>query len=803
MDTVLDLQSPRARKARYALALGKKQFKWLLWGVAGASLVLGLGMLFVRSPAGYVILIPAALCATVGLWFRGDLQKLRPNTSPLLASPPNRVDDILVQTVLGRLRGSNLSAYDVWEAASKTNTRYFFENRYMIHPTFYDQFISKDPGSAASVWKQAEELRQQAQAEEYTEAMIIVALMRSVPDVDQLLRRIQLSLADIEEGVAWAAHLQAKRELARAKQRFGGLARDWAYGYTPLLRYLGHNISEEIQTHGFFQDTTVHGKIVEQMIGGLSSGGSTVTLVGDIGVGKTTSVYAFAERLLEDKSLPKKILYNQVVAMDATALISQATRPGELEQMVNRVLNEAYRAKNIILFFDDAYAFFTNGTGQTDISTVLQPALESGGVRLIFAVTPREWQNLASAKASIASRLQPVQVQPPNEKETIHILRDQVIFIEHRRKALFTYQALREAYKLGSRYDDSQVMPGAALNVLSGAVSLAPDGYVTADIVRSSIEASVGVKLKSVDSDESQTLLNLEDELHKHVINQKRAVNVIANALRRSRSGVGSQDRPVGTFLFLGPTGVGKTELSKALALTYFGDKDALIRVDMNQFVEPQDVARLITPMIGDQLGFLGQVRKRPFSVILLDEIEKAHPNVVNVLLQVLDEGVMRDTDNKPVSFKDAIIIATSNAGADEIRRMIEAGEDIVANESKLVDIIINRQIFAPEFINRFDEVVVFRPLTEEELVQVVDIIVAGINKTMDVQKVQVVLSEPAKKWLVHKGYDSRLGARPMRRMAQRYVENILAKRLLERSAGSGSTIQLDVPDFEQIDGQE
>jgi ATP-dependent Clp protease ATP-binding subunit ClpC len=340
----------------------------------------------------------------------------------------------------------------------------------------------------------------------------------------------------------------------------------------------------------------------------MGSGSSTVTLVGDLGVGKTTCAYAFAERLLDDKSVAKKLRYSQVVALDAPALLAQVKGPGELESLVIRLLNEAHKAKNIILFFDDAHVFFSNGPSSVDLSNVLQPALDSGSVRLIFAMTPREWQQISGSNGSVASKLQAVQVREPDETETIHVLRDQILTIEYQRKAVFTFQALREAYRLGSRYIDSQVMPGAALSVLTGAASIAKDGYVTDAVVKQSIESSVGVKLQQVNHDETQTLLHLEDELHKYVINQKRAVSVIANALRRSRSGVGNPERPIGTFLFLGPTGVGKTELSKALARVYFGNVDSIVRVDMNQYVQPSDVNRLITPMLGDQLGFLGQV---------------------------------------------------------------------------------------------------------------------------------------------------------------------------------------------------
>ncbi len=795
MEASFNPKSSRARKARYAKLFGKSWLQKSLALLIITSVILGAALLIVGNSVGYIAFVPGIIAVIVRSWYKGELEQL--------AISKDTIDGVLSQEVLAGLRAENPSAFDIWQAAKQTPARYFFQNRYAFHDSIFDTQLDKNPGSANLVWQHAESLSQKYRVVGLPSSVIIVALLKTIPNVEQLLRSIQVELGDIEGGIEWFSDLDEKRRLASAKNHFGGWARDWTYGYTPLLRYLGHNITQEIQAFGFFSDTKRHEIIVDQMIQGMDTGNSGITLLGDIGTGKTTCVYAFAEKLVGNKDLAKKIRYSQVVALDAPSLLSQARSPGELESLVMRLLQEAKSAKNIILFFDDAQVFFGAGAGSVDLSNVLSPVLESGAVRLIFAMTPKEWQVLGSNNAAIASKLQPIQIKPADEQETIKILQDQVVFIEYQRKALFTYQALREAYKLGSRYVDSQAMPGAALNLLKAATPLAHEGYVTADVIRASVESSVGVKLKHAEIDESQKLLSLEDELHKYVINQKRAVSVIANALRRSRSGVGNPERPVGTFLFLGPTGVGKTELSKALARVYFGSEDALIRVDMNQYLQPSDAQRLISPLLGDQLGFLGQVKKRPFSVILLDEIEKAHPNVVNLLLQMLDEGVMQDSDNKAVSFKDAIIIATSNAGADEIRRIIDAGEDIIKKEPEFVEGLINKGAFAPEFLNRFDEIVLFRPLTPEELIQVIDLIIAGINKNLDTRKVRVTLSAEAKKWLVEKGYDSKLGARPMRRMVQRYVENILAKKLLERSTGAGGEVHLDVPDFTQLDGSE
>lgn len=792
----LNVGGPRAIKARYALVFGKKSLQLTLLGISLTTAVLGIFTLFQKNELGFLILIPAVVCLMFRWWYKGELESL-----VLINSQDPNVDDVLDQSILARIKNSNPSAYEIWQAASATNERWFFQNRFMLHESIFEEMLDKNPGSSSLVWKHAAELQVKYKTNGYTASIVIVSLLKSIPNIEESLHRAKMELKDVELGIEWVEDINAKRKLAKEKKYFGGIGRDWAYGYTPTLQFLGENISQQIQYGGFFAGTEVHDQVVAQMMKSMGSGTGSITLVGEIGVGKTTTVFAFAQKILEDSSTPSNIRYNQVVALDAPTILASASRPGEIERLLLRILDEARRAKNIILFFDDAQVFFGQGPTSVDLSNILTPAIESGSVRLIFSMTPKEWQNIGAVNSTLASKLQPLQVRPANEEETIHVLKDEVLLIEARKGVLYTQQALREAYKLGSRYVDNQAMPGAALKVLDSAASVAPDGYVTAEIVQQSIESSLGVKVQGAKGEETGALLNLEDELHKYVINQKQAVSVIANALRRSRSGVGNPERPVGTFLFLGPTGVGKTELSKALARVYFGDEKSMIRVDMNQFVSPEDVNRLISPMLGEQLGFLGQVRRQPFSVILLDEIEKAHRNVVNLLLQTLDEGVMKDVDNKPVSFKDAIIIATSNAGADEIRRLIDEGQDISKLQSKLVDIVIERNIFAPEFVNRFDEVVVFRPLNQEELIQVIDLIIAGVNKTMDAQKVQVELTDQAKIWLVQEGYDPKLGARPMRRVVQRYVENILAKRLLEQSASSGSTIRLDVNDFTEIAG--
>lgn len=787
----LNTKSTSAKRAKLAKAYDKAWLKTSCKLVVFVSIIVAFGLLLVDQPLGWLALIPGLLAYVLGVWIAGDL-----SDTSVPKNPGNNLENLLEFYPLARLKNNEPSAHELWQALEGCEESYFVSNRFLIDKGFFDHLLDKTAGSAANIWPITANYRDKYQQNGFSNANLLISLIASVPNHEQILKTVQLDIEDVETAIPWMADILEKRRLARSKQFFGGIGRDWAYGYTPILQSLGRNISQDIEMHGFFSDTSMHEKIVNQMVQMMNNGNGTVTLIGDNGVGKTTCVHAFAEHILLDNSTPKNILHSQVVQLDAPTLLSHAKNPGQLESLMIQIFNEAHRAKNIILFFDDAEVFFGNGSGTVDISHVIQPALESASLRVILAMSPVSWQRLSNTGA--VGKMQPLNVAPAGEDDTLAVLRDSISLAEYKNKVVFTYQALREGYKLGSRYVTNLAMPGAALSVLEQTATTANQQLITREVVQGSVEQAYGIKLQASSQTESTQLLNLEAELHKFVINQDRAVTVVADALRRARSGVGNPNRPVGTFLFLGPTGVGKTELSKALARTYFGNESALIRLDMNQYVGADDVARLVEPPKGSELGFLGSVRKAPFSVILLDEIEKAHKSVVNAFLQMLDEGEMRDYDNRAVSFKDAIIIATSNAGADEIRKIIDSGENIDDREAEFIETLISRGFFAPELINRFDEVVIFKPLAPDELIQVIDIIVEGINKSLDAQKVQVELTQEAKKWLVEKGYDSKLGARPMRRMAQRYVENTVAKKLLNHSLNSGEKLLLDVVDFEK-----
>jgi len=415
----------------------------------------------------------------------------------------------------------------------------------------------------------------------------------------------------------------------------------------------------------------------------------------------------------------------------------------------------------------------------------------------------QKFLQISKKTPSLTSAMNRIVIQPTNELETLKVLEDHLPLIEHKRRVTFMYQALKEAYRLSQRYVYDVAMPGQAITLLEQSAEYAEGGgLVSARSVNTAIEQMTGVKTATADDQsERELLLNLETLIHQRMIGQERAVSVVSDALRRARSGVRNQNRPVGTFLFLGPTGVGKTELAKSLAAVYFGGEQNIIRLDMNEFVSPDDVSRLIADGADDPGSLTAQVMKQPFSVVLLDEIEKAHSSVLTTLLQLLDEGILRDVRGREISFRDTVVIATSNAGSDRIQEYIQRGYSLQQFEETFVNELISSHIFHPEFLNRFDEMVVFGPLNKQQLLQVVDLILNSVNKNLAEQKITVTVALDAKEYLVEAGYDPRLGARPMRRVVQRAVENTVAKLLLSNQAAPGSTIEITREQVESILG--
>lgn len=791
MNIKFNFHSSRARKARFGAGY-TKTFRAINAFLIAASSLSG-ALLWASDPMLASLLVASATILILPfIWYEYDIAKMEP--LPRKGVEYN-AEDVLAVDVVGRLRAVT-SAYSIWAAIDTTWQQQFFCTRYGIDKSVFKNLKKKGAEEAEEIWNYADELSTRHSEPGISTAALLVALLRTLPNHEQLLGDLGLDLEELESSIDWLHHTERVLSRLGKNKHFGGLARDWTSGFTPTLNQMSHNMTVDVEHGGYMhRDLAAHRDVINEMVRFMSDGRQNVLLVGDVGVGKTISVYGFAQKILIDESTAASIKYNQVFLLNPSHIISVSDDPNKVESTMLAILAEAQKAKNAILFFDDAAAFFSSGTGAIDLGKVLLPIIESGSIPIIFAMTTTEWQEISSKNQALAGVLNFLAVPESDKANTLRILEDQSLMIEAQHKVVITYQAIEQSYDLSERYIRDISAPGSALRLLENSVNHAEGQIVTGRSVQQSVEATQGVKVQTADATEKEELLNLETEIHKRMINQKRAVKVVSDALRRARSGVNNPNKPIGTFLFLGPTGVGKTELSKAIAGVYFGKDTNMARVDMNEFTQSSDVARLIDT--ASSTSMLSVVGRNPFTVVLLDEVEKAHPEVVNVLLQMLDEGMMRDDKNKEVSFRDAIIIATSNAGADSIRAYIEAGQEVEQFEKPFTESLISSNIFKPEFLNRFDESVVFRPLTQAELVEVVDLLMQGVNKNLSKQKVSVELTQAAKKWLAKKGYDPQLGARPLRRMVQRTVENVVAKKILKSDFKPGTSLTLDTPDLE------
>lgn len=781
----LERDSWRARKARTAALVTETEWRALqvailVLALGGVGLLLGGG----APNLGYVLLGLAFFGLTIALWYKRDLKDL-----PSIL-PAKSLDDILEPVLLARLsRQKNLTPKTAWQNSLETWQGRFLLNRLGLNAVQLGDGLSDNAEEMPAVWQSAQDLMVKAGSAEMDSACLITALILNSSTAKQYLAQRNLKIEEVVEVYGWSQRLA--KFLHRPRAHFGGIGRDWASGFTPTLDQFGDNISRVIEAGGGHFHTLAHGDVLDSVVHNLSQGSGGVALVGETGSGKTGLAFALAQRLLTGRD--ESLRYYQLVSLDASAILSAAGN--RLEKIMLTLFTEATHAGNIIIFLDEARLFFGQGAGAFDMSQILLPVLQNHNVKIITAFTPSDWQRLRAGNESLAAQLAVINVNEPAPEVTMDILEDSALTLEAQSGLMVTYDAVREAYRLAGQYSQELAFPGKAIAMLQQAVPYAQNKVISAESVQQALEKTKGVKVSRAEAPEADVLLHLEDRIHQRMINQEPAVKSVAAALRRGRAGVANPNRPTGSFLFLGPTGVGKTELARSLAATYFGDVHNMIRLDMTEYQQEQDVSRLLDSGKASESLILS-IREQPFSVVLLDEVEKAHPNILNLLLQMLDEGQLTDQQGRPASFKNAIIIATSNAGSADIVQRISAGDNLQNFERPLIDKLIAEGEFKAELVNRFDEIVLFRPLDQQELSRVAVLMLAEVNKTLSNQNVQVQLTEAALLAVVKAGYDPQFGARPMRRVIQKMVEDAVASRILSGQAQPGTTITLDEKDL-------
>jgi ATP-dependent Clp protease ATP-binding subunit ClpC len=778
--------SLRSAKSNFATRFGPT-IERLAQVLSGIFIVSGLVIAYLHHHQGLALSGLGAMLGVLVTWLRRDLRRL----SPAAIGSTVALDDLLPAQLLAGYH-LNMTAVDFWNLLINSYDTKFLVVRFAL-PT--DQIVTALSSWQLvhdTLWDKSAELAQKMELTQITIGTTVCALFELNPNLTNLLTVHKLTPEDLEEGARWLARLDLYGHAQRPV--YGGLARDWASGFTPLLSRFGQNLSMEVEYAsrklGPQGERTAQ---LDALVTGLISATGSVVLVGEPGIGKTALLMGLADRLLAGSNVGS-LKHYQIIALNASLILSEAGAQGDLERIVLSLFDEAVHSGNMVVALDEAQLFFGEGTGAVNLSQVLLPILQAHSVKLVLAITPGDWQRLKATNSGMASLLTPLVLAEPDQVQTMRLLADHALTVEGAQ--IITWAALLEAYRLSGRYLQDQAYPGRAFKVLEAALSH-PDGpFISDKSVQEAVEQQFGVKVQQVSTTESDVLLHLEDKIHERMINQTRAVSVVANALRRARAGVSNPRRPIGSFLFLGPTGVGKTELAKSIAALYFGDEQNVIRLDMSEYQQTADVDRILEDATTNPEALLPKIRQAPFSVVLFDEIEKAHPNILNLFLQLLDEGNLTDISDHPASFKDAILIATSNAGADEIRERIDAGEELESFEQEFTNDLIAAGVFKPELLNRFDEIVLFRPLNKEELGQVVKIMVAEVNKTISNQKIQVQLEDEAARMLVDEGYDPRLGARPMRRMVTRRVEDAVAELILRGEAKPGDTVVLTAADL-------
>jgi len=633
------------------------------------------------------------------------------------------------------------------------------------------------------------------------EGDMITALAKHDLIFKKILIDSKLKVADIENLTWW---LETLRERVDERKKFwkwknllkkGSLAKTWASGYTITLDRFGVDFSEALKKRGF-QEVVGHQKEIKMTERILSRREiNNCLIVGEPGVGRKNIVLVLAQRSLLGQSLPE-INYKRIIQLDLTSIAAQTETVAEAETILDRVFQEAVSAGNVVLVIDEFHNFIggIDRPGVVDISGIISPYLNLPQFQVVATTSFAGLHKNIESKPSLLSLFEKVEVSEPSERETFRILEELALMFEKKYKKFITFPALREIISLAKKYFAAVPFPKSAVDLLDELmvhVSSIKEKIVLPEHVAQLVSEKTEIPVGEVQVQEKEVLLNLENLLHKRIINQNEAVREVSTALRRARADITVRKGPMGTFLFLGPTGVGKTETSKALSAIYFGSEDKMIRLDMSEFQNTADIPRLLGSASGE--GFLTtQVRENPFSMVLLDEIEKAHPNILNLFLQVLDEGHLTDGLGRKVDFKNTIIIATSNAGYRIILKALKENKDWNLVKGELLDFLFQEGTFRPEFINRFDAVVIFQPLSKENLLDIAELMLQKLKKNLQEKDIEFVINLPLKEKIVELGYDPTFGAREMRRVIQDKVENVLASALLSGRIKRGDKAEID-----------
>lgn len=625
----------------------------------------------------------------------------------------------------------------------------------------------------------------------------LFAAVCTTQDVRDVLDELAITLDSIENVCLWMTmqedirrRFHAFRRLARLRPK-GAMNRAMTATATPLLNLFSRDLTRVAQL-GASDICIGRERELQQALQFLESG-RHVLLVGDAGSGKSALLAGIAERMVSE-DVPETLRDKRLIAIAVPELIAASARFGGPAAALEEVLNEATRASNTVLVFENIHYLLGAGAdGAMDLAGVLSVALSERQLQVIGTIRTEEYSALRHSISGMNTEFAAMTIEEMSRDDTIRTLELKSGAVEFRRHVYFSYHALAKLVELAGRYLHEKAMPAKALELLDPiatdvAAARGRYTFVTADDVARIVAERARVPVSAVTATERDTLLHLEDRLHKRIVGQEEAVVAVASALRRARTELRDAQRPIASFLFLGPTGVGKTELAKTVAAVYFGDENAMVRFDMSEYQEQSSISRLLGAEAGyrgsDAGGLLTEaIRQQPFSLVLLDELEKAHPDILNLLLQVMDDGRLTDASGRTVDCTNIILIATSNAATEAISDAQQQGASDTAIKQSLLHDVLPR-IFRPELLNRFDQVVVFHQLTKLEIVQIAKLLLGDVEQQLSAKGIAFEATEAAVRELADRGYDPVFGARPLRRVIQETVDNALASYLLSEKLG-------------------
>ncbi len=592
------------------------------------------------------------------------------------------------------------------------------------------------------------------------------------------------------------------KKMARLKPG-SGMDRAYTSVATPALSHFSHDLTLAAKW-GKLDFCVARDEEIKRVWQHFSGGSAGVLLVGPPGVGKNTVIDGIAQLMVRE-DVPKMFKDKRLVELDVARLISGAA-PAEAEQRLLVILDEIRRAGNIVLYINDIENLMgiTSGTEESlDLSEVLANALERSGLFCLASITERNYTKYFEG-SPLENVLAKVKIAEPEGNQAIQILESKIGRFEGKYKVYFSYNAIEQVISLTKKYIHDKYLPKKAMDILElvavrTAKNKGEQSLVTREDIAAVVSEITNIPVTKISESESQNLLNLEKLIHQRMINQEEAVNMVSASLRRARTQMRESKRPIANFLFLGPTGVGKTELAKSIADVYFGDEDYMIRLDMSEYQHPDSIQKMIGSASGT-VGYLTEaVRKAPFSLILLDEFEKAHPDIMNLFLQVMDDGRLTDGQGRTVDFTNSILIATSNAGAVYIEKEIFAGTDINEIKQTLINEHLNK-FMRPELINRFDGVIVFEPLSIENVVEIAKLMLNSVRQMLEEKGISLHIEDEGVRKLAKQGYDPKFGARPLRRLLQNKIEDKIANRILSGELTRRDTVIIDADAMVQIE---